>query len=83
MALLVPKIADGSLNHGVVVAVRGSVVDARFDEKLPQIFSMLKAGEDGRVVIEVMAQRDAQPPSGEVLISVSRLCKLPMGSRRV
>jgi len=45
---------------GVVVAVRGSVVDVRFEGYLPPIRSVLHAGEDGRVVIEVHAQRDAR-----------------------
>ncbi len=50
----------GSDNLGVVVAVRGSVVDVRFDGRLPPIRSVLHAGADGRVVIEVHAQRDAR-----------------------
>jgi F-type H+-transporting ATPase subunit beta len=41
------------------VAVRGSVVDVRFDASLPPIHTLLKA-DDGRVVLEVLAQRDAQ-----------------------
>jgi F-type H+-transporting ATPase subunit beta len=75
MALPLPKMARSSLNRGVVVAVRGSVVDARFDEKLPQIFSMLKAGEDGRVVIEVMAQRDAHHVRGIALTPTQGLAR--------
>jgi F-type H+-transporting ATPase subunit beta len=45
-------------NSGKVVSVRGSVVDVRFEKRLPPIHSILKADE-GRVVIEVFAQRDA------------------------
>jgi F-type H+-transporting ATPase subunit beta len=30
-------------NSGVVVSVRGSVVDVRFDEELPTIYSVLHA----------------------------------------
>jgi F-type H+/Na+-transporting ATPase subunit beta len=44
---------------GSVVAVRGSVVDVRFDTMLPPIHTILKA-DDGRIVLEVLAQRDAQ-----------------------
>jgi len=44
-------------NLGVVVSVRGSVVDVRFDEKLPPIHSVLHADE-GRIIVEVLAQRD-------------------------
>ena len=45
-------------NLGVVVAVRGSVVDVRFDERLPSILSVLRAGTDQKIVLEVLVQRD-------------------------
>jgi F-type H+/Na+-transporting ATPase subunit beta len=51
-------------NLGVVVAVRGSVVDIRFDGHLPPIYSVLRAGGKGRIVIEVQAQRDEQHVRG-------------------
>jgi F-type H+-transporting ATPase subunit beta len=41
-------------NSDVVVSVRGSVVDARFAEQLPAIYSVLRAGADDRIVIEVL-----------------------------
>ena len=41
-----------SSNLGVVVAVRGSVVDIRFDSHLPPIYSLLHAKE-GNIAIEV------------------------------
>jgi F0F1-type ATP synthase beta subunit len=47
------------MNLGAVASVRGSVVDIRFDEHLPPIYSLLRAGADKRIVIEVLAQRDA------------------------
>jgi len=31
-------------NDGVITSVRGSVVDARFDDSLPPIYSLLRAG---------------------------------------
>jgi F-type H+-transporting ATPase subunit beta len=34
-------------NFGVVISVRGSVVDVRFDERLPSIYSVLLAGCEG------------------------------------
>ncbi|GHA03666.1 F0F1 ATP synthase subunit beta [Oceanisphaera arctica] len=46
-------------NTGVVVSVRGSVVDIRFDERLPPIYSLLRTGEQQHIQIEVLAQRDA------------------------
>jgi len=49
-----------STRQGVVAAVRGSVVDVRFEADLPPIRTLLKAGPDGAIVMEVQAQRDAQ-----------------------
>jgi len=46
------------MNFGTVVAVRGSVVDVRFDVSLPSIHTVLHADE-GQIVLEVLAQRDA------------------------
>ena len=37
-----------STNIGAVVSVRGSVVDVRFDEHLPPIYSVLRAGPKTR-----------------------------------
>jgi len=47
-----------SPNRGVVVAVRGSVVDVRFDNHLPPIHTLLRAGKDAEIAIEVMMQID-------------------------
>jgi F-type H+-transporting ATPase subunit beta len=52
------------LNVGTVVAVRGSVVDIRFDRRLPPIHSQLRCGSNGRVLIEVLAQIDGQTVRG-------------------
>ena len=46
-------------NLGVVVAIRGSIVDVRFHDELPPIYTVLRAGTDKQIVIEVLAQRDA------------------------
>ncbi len=45
--------------YGAVAAVRGSVVDARFESPLPLITSILRTGANGEIVIEVMTQLDA------------------------
>ncbi|MDD5471193.1 MAG: F0F1 ATP synthase subunit beta [Sideroxydans sp.] len=47
------------MNLGAVVSVRGSVVDIRFERYLPPVYSLLHAGQDGRVAIEVLTQLDA------------------------
>ena len=38
---------------GKVVSIRGSVVDTLFPSRLPDIFSVIRAGDGGRIVIEV------------------------------
>ena len=62
-------------NTGVVVAVRGSVVDVRFDGDLPPIHQMLQAGEDDRIAIEVLAQRDADHVRGIALTPTQGLAR--------
>lgn len=54
-------------NQGEVVSVRGSVVDVRFIESLPAINSVLLAGEDGEVMIEVMIHLDSETVRGIAL----------------
>ena len=60
---------------GVVVAVRGSVVDMRFDGALPAIHTLLRAGDGGRVAIEVLAQRDARHVRGIALTPTQGLAR--------
>ncbi len=45
---------------GTITAIRGSVVDVRFDGNLPPIYSVLRTGAGHEVIIEVLAQRDAR-----------------------
>lgn len=56
-----------AVNQGFITSVRGSVVDVRFDQQLPPIFSVLRAGAEQQVVIEVLAQRDSQTVRGIAL----------------
>jgi F-type H+-transporting ATPase subunit beta len=62
-------------NPGVVTAVRGSVVDVRFDGALPAIHSVLHAGEDGQIVIEVQTQRDERHVRGVALTATEGLAR--------
>src|SRR5450755_1199089 len=62
-------------NHGVVVSVRGSVVDVRFDAHLPPIYSVLRAGAKNEIVIEVLAQSDAQHIRGIALTATQGLAR--------
>jgi len=50
----------GEADRGAVVSVRGSVVDVRFDQGLPPIYSVLRAGAEEQMVVEVMTQLDAR-----------------------
>jgi F-type H+-transporting ATPase subunit beta len=63
------------INLGAVVAVRGSVVDVRFDKGLPEIYSVLHAGTDGEIVIEVMGQLDARRVRGIALTPTQGLAR--------
>jgi F-type H+-transporting ATPase subunit beta len=60
---------------GVVVSVRGSVVDVRFDHHLPPIYSVLRAGNKGQIVIEVLAQLDARRVRGIALTPTQGLAR--------
>ena len=57
------------------MAVRGSVVDMRFDGVLPAIHTLLRAGDGGRVAIEVLAQRDARHVRGIALTPTQGLAR--------
>jgi F-type H+-transporting ATPase subunit beta len=64
-----------SSNSGVVVSVRGSVVDVRFDEHLPAIYSVLRTGPGKEIVIEVLAQQDARHVRGIALTPTQGLAR--------
>jgi F-type H+-transporting ATPase subunit beta len=67
--------ADARAARGTVCAVRGSVVDVEFDADLPRISSVLRAGPDGRIVIEVMKQLDAHHVRGIALTPTQGLAR--------
>jgi F-type H+-transporting ATPase subunit beta len=60
---------------GIVVAVRGSVVDVRFERRLPLIYSVLHAGADSQIVVEVMTQLDARRVRGIALTPTQGLAR--------
>jgi F-type H+-transporting ATPase subunit beta len=63
------------VSTGIVAAVRGSVVDIRFDAALPPIYTVLRAGDAGQIVIEVLAQRDAHHVRGIALTTTQGLAR--------
>jgi F-type H+-transporting ATPase subunit beta len=60
---------------GVVTAVRGSVVDVRFDGRLPPIRTLLRAGGDSEMAIEVLTQIDARHVRGIALTPTQGLAR--------
>lgn len=70
-----PEPSAAAPNVGTVVSVHGSVVDVRFDALLPAIHTVLNAGAEGRIVIEVMVQRDAHHVRGVALTPTQGLAR--------
>ncbi|WP_413466462.1 F0F1 ATP synthase subunit beta [Methylophaga sp.] len=62
------------MNSGVVVSVRGSLVDIVFDEYLPPINSLLHA-RNGKIAIEVQSQLDAHRVRGIALTPTQGLAR--------
>jgi len=70
------RMHDFEVNQGVVVSVRGSVVVVRFDQQLPPIYSVLRAGDQQQIVIEVLSQQDARTVRGIALTPTRGLSDL-------
>jgi F-type H+-transporting ATPase subunit beta len=62
-------------NLGTVVSVRGSVVDCWFEQRLPPIYSLLRAGAKGQIAIEVLSQLDAHRVRGVALTPTQGLAR--------
>jgi F-type H+-transporting ATPase subunit beta len=60
---------------GTILAVRGSVIDIRFDAELPAINTLLRSGKDGKVAIEVWAQLNAETVRGIALTATQGLAR--------
>ena len=61
------------LSRGTVRSVRSSVVDVSFPQGLPHLFNVLRAGEDGRILIEVVTHLDSHTVRGIALTSTQGL----------
>ena len=66
---------SGSPNLGMIVSVRGSVVDIRFDGYLPPIYTLLRAGKEDQIAIEVLSQLDAHRVRGVALTPTEGLAR--------
>ncbi len=60
-------------NLGSIISIRGSVVDARFSDKMPSLYNVLRAGEDENIIIEVITHLDEQIVRGIALTSTQGL----------
>lgn len=47
-----------------VVSVRGSIVDIRLENRVPLMHTLLRTGEEGKIVIEVLSQFDTNNVRG-------------------
>ena len=65
----------GTRNEGTIVSVRSSVVDAQFPRKIPSIGNQLLAGEDGKIVIEVLSHVDSKTVRGIALTATQGLAR--------
>jgi F-type H+-transporting ATPase subunit beta len=63
-----------SADCGRVLAVRGSVIEAHFD-RLPRLHHQLRAGQDGRVIIEVVGHLDPHTIRGLALTPTQGLSR--------
>jgi len=62
-------------SQGTVVAVRGGVVDIRFDGALPSIRTLLRAGPAASISIEVLSNLDSHRVRGIALTSTQGLAR--------
>ena len=60
---------------GTVVAIRGSVIDAHFPNRLPQINTLLRVGQSKGTAIEVLSQLDEHHVRGIALTATQGICR--------
>lgn len=60
------------INYGTVVSIRGSVIDVRFPDKLPEIHNQLTTGQ---VVIEVLIHLSQEVVRGIALVPTQELSR--------
>jgi F-type H+-transporting ATPase subunit beta len=62
-------------NEGKIIAIRGSVVDATFQERLPPLHNELRAGEERGIIIEVLAHLNSEMVRGIALTPTRGLAR--------
>jgi F-type H+-transporting ATPase subunit beta len=68
-------VPDQQASSGQIYAVRGSVVDIRFTDHLPPIYSLVKTGLNESVPIEIQFQLNSQLVRGIALAPTQGLCR--------
>jgi len=63
------------LYYGKIISVRGSVVDARFENNLPPIYTLLHTGKNKQISIEVLTQLDDHRVRGIALTPTQGLAR--------
>lgn len=69
------KNKSNSLYQGKIISVRGSVIDAWFEDDLPPIYTLLHTGKDKEIAIEVLTQLDAHSVRGIALTPTQGLAR--------
>lgn len=70
-----PDTTIGTLNTGRVISVRGSVIDIGFEKNLPQVYSLLLAGDNDQIAIEVLSQLNTHSVRGIALTPTQGLAR--------
>ncbi|MBW1916843.1 MAG: F0F1 ATP synthase subunit beta [Deltaproteobacteria bacterium] len=83
----------GQPDQGRVVSVRGNVVDAYFPKRVPHLYNLLQTGDQGKIVIEVVAHLSAEMvrgialtttqglAHGSIIVDTGQPIKVPVGER--
>lgn len=66
---------NNPLNLGTVISVRGSIVDVLFERHLPAVYTLLRAGKESQIAIEVLTQLDAHRVRGIALTPTEGLAR--------
>jgi F-type H+-transporting ATPase subunit beta len=66
---------NSPLSLGTVISVRGSIVDVLFERHLPAVYTLLRAGKENQIAIEVLTQLDARHVRGIALTPTEGLAR--------
>jgi F-type H+-transporting ATPase subunit beta len=71
----ISKHNGSSFTRGKIISVRGSVVSIWFENNLPPIYTLLYAGKNHEIAIEVLTQIDANEVKGIALTATQGLAR--------